>query len=801
MKTTLLRQTLLTVILTLVAGFTAYTQPSFKVEGKLLNFIENRPVEFASVSLHKLPDSSLVTGAISDTSGRFSISNLKEGNYFIKVSCIGYKPTYKNGISLTAGSPLYNMGTIEMDASAQTLKEVTVEGERLKGVAEVDKTVYTINSKATAAANSGLELLRQVPAVQVDFQNNISLEGKSNIMVLVDGKQRDKEYLAQLNPNSIDKIEVMTNPSVKYEADVTGVINIILKREKKHGISGSIRPELPTSEKVVLSNTSANIEYGYNKLRIFVSGYGNLQKFDLVNISDRITTSADNNSTRYYQKGEGVAKFYSLGIDFGVDYFINSKNTLNLYGNTRPVSGRKFETNGLKEFYTNSELQTYIDGYSLDKGDNTSTYYSAFYKRTFEKQAQELTVDLNFNNYTNNRDANYRDQYYQSDRVTPVGNLIDRREIGKDSKNAMGLKLDYVQPLNKTTRLGFGYHNYSQWIDNNFYVETDATSDNLKYSEGRHAAYTSFTGNVKKLSVQAGLRYELSLIDINNSTKIDYDCFLPQVTLQQKLGKVHSLKLTYRRSIQRPGVSNLNPFVNQIDSITISRGNPYLKPSYSNKAEFNYSVPVKNSYLSAGVYYNYFTDNFQRVTKIIDGRISESFMDNIGTGAEYGVNFSGSLKLTKWWQLNPYICVYGVQIDGVDEYKIEANNRISYRLNASSTFTLPKQFSIFVYTQVNSPYISAQNTSKREPMYVFGIEKQVKKAFKFTLTTINPFSKYFNINNTVTESEGLWQESITKVYIKNLFMIRASYTFNYGNKIKKLERQKEVENEGNKSMF
>lgn len=800
MKAILPRQTILTVAIAILAAITVNAQPSYRIEGKLHNFMENKPVEFASVSLHNLTDSSLVTGAISDTSGRFSIANLKEGSYFIKVSCIGFKPAFKNGILLNSATPTFNMGTIDLNAEAQTLKEVTVEGERLKGVAEVDKTVYTINSKAAVSAHSGLELLRQVPAVQVDFQNNISLEGKSNIMVLVDGKQRDKEYLAQLNPNSIDKIEVMTNPSVKYEADVTGVINIILKREKKHGISGQFRPEIPLSERVVLSNTNASIEYGYNKFRVFVSSYANYQKFEMLNTNDRINFD-NGNTTRYFQRGDGTAKFYSLGIDFGVDYFINSKNTLNLYGNTRPISGRTFKTEGFKELYLNDQLQTYIDGYSYDNGENTSNYISAFYKRTFEKPTQELTLDVNYSNYSNNRDANYKDQYYQSDRITPSGNLLDRRELGDDRRDAFGLKLDYVQPLSKDQRIAAGYNNYSQWIDNKFFVESDASENNLRYNEQRHAAYTSYTGKVKNLSIQAGLRYELSLIDINSSTNIDYDCFLPQLTLQQKIGKSNSVKLTYRRSIQRPGINNLNPFVNQIDSITISRGNPYLKPSYSNKAELNYSVPIKNSYVSAGVYYNYFTDNFQRVTRIVNGRISETFVDNIGTGAEYGVNFSGSLKLTKWWQLNPYICLYNVQLDENKDYQIDQKQKLSYRLNATSTFTLPKKFSIFVYTQMNSPYISTQNTNKREPMYVLGIEKQVKTSFKFTLTTINPFNRYFNISNTVTESENFWQESITRLYIQNLIMLRVGYTFNYGNKIKKLERQKEVENEGNKSMF
>ncbi|HEX3007224.1 MAG TPA: TonB-dependent receptor [Bacteroidales bacterium] len=786
-------------ILMMIVSLESFAQPSFRIEGKLRSFTENKPVEFASIALHHLPDSTLVTGAVSDTTGKFSIANLKAGNYFIKVSCIGYKTIIKNGISLSSSSPQFNMGEIQLDAESQTLKEVTVEGERLKGVAEVDKTTYTINNKIAATSHSGLELLRQVPAVQVDFQHNITLEGSSNIMILVDGKQRDKDYLAQIDPNSIDKIEVMTNPSVKYDADVTGVINVILKREKKHGISGEISPEIPLSKRIFFSSSNANLEYGYNKIRVFVSGYSHFERLELNSTTNR-ESKEGNNFINYNQKGEGDVDVNFVGVDYGVDYFINNKNTLNLYGNYRPDNGLTFKTDGYKEYLVNNQLKSYIDAYSYDKDANTSNYYSAFYKRTFDKQGQELTFDANYYLYHGDRDANYKDQYYQADRVTPVGSLVDRKEVYDDSKQALGFKLDYIQPIKKDYKLSVGYHNYTQWMDNDFSGGEDDDITNLKYSEARHAAYASFAGPVKKLSVQTGLRYEMSLIDINDTTKTDYTCLLPQLTLQYKIGKANSLKLTYRRSIQRPGIDNLNPFVNRVDSITVSRGNPSLNPSYTNKVELNFSAPVKNSYLSSGLYYNYFTDNFQRITRINDG-ISESFVENIGTGSEYGWNFSGSIKINKWWQINPYFCLYRVVLDENNEYDIKSNDKVSYRANATSIFSLPKKFTVFVFTQYNSPYIGTENLNKRDALYVVGVEKELNKNFKFSLTAINPFMKNFVISETVTESENFWQDTKMDVYVQNLVTVRVTYTFKYGSKINKLERSKEVETDGNRSIF
>jgi hypothetical protein len=792
---------LLSILMMLTGTFiAAIAQPSCRIEGKLHNFTEDKPVEFASIALHHLPDSALITGAVSDSTGKFTIANLKEGNYFLKVSCLGYKSTLQNGISISASKPTMNIGTIEMAEQAHTLAEVTVEGERLKGVAEVDKTVYTINSKAATSAHSGLELLRQVPAVQVDFQHNISLEGSSNIMILVDGKQRDKDYLSQLDPNSIDKIEIMTNPSVKYDADVTGVINIILKKEKKHGFSGELSPEIPLSSKVLFSSSNGNLEYGYNKFRVFVSGYSHYEGLNLTSTTNRQST-ANGIVSQYNQKGLGKVDVNFVGIDYGVDYFIDNKNTLNLYANYRPGNGLTFKTDGYKEISSDGQLQSYIDAYSYDKNVNTSNYYSAFYKRTFDKPSQEFTLDLNYYKYHGDRDVNYKDQYYEADKITAVGNLQNRTETYNDSKQAIGLKADYVQPLKKNFNASFGYHTYYQWMDNDFSGASDAAERNLKYSESRHAVYGSLSGAIKSLNIQTGLRYEMSFIDINKTTKTDYNCLLPQVTLQQKIGKSESLKLTYRRSIQRPGIGDLDPFINQVDSFTISRGNPYLKPSYSNKTELNFSTPIKNSYISTGIYYNYFNDNFQRITKVINGKISESFVDNIGTGAEYGINFSGSIKINNWWQLNPYLCLYRVQLNSIDQYGIASNHKISYRTNLTSIFSLPKKFTLFVYTQFNSPYISTQNTNKRGALYVLGVEKEMNKNFKLSLTAINPFMTNFTVSNTVTESENFWQENNTDVYVKNLITVRITYNFNTGHKINKLERQKELENDGNRSVF
>ena len=370
----------------------AAAQGTGKIAGKLKDSQTNKPVDFASVVLYHLPDSAVVKGIYTDTAGYFQFNNVAFGKYCIKISFLGYKSTKQDNIDLKAGEAIYNAGIISITEDSKTIEEVKITGERLKGKTEVDKTSYTVTEKAALAANSGLELLRQVPAVQVDFQNNISLEGSGNILILVDGKTRDKEYLAQLDPKSIEKVEVMTNPSVKYGPDVTGVINIVLKKGARKGVSGRIEAEIPLSDKK-FSNSSGNIEYGNGRVRVFASGWMHYEAFKDVDITLYRKSTDQNGITEFNQNGHGPLNVLHGGVDYGADWFLNDKNTLSFYGNYR-IGNSTFNIDYDKTLQVNGETASYFTSATTDKQFNPGQYYSLFYRKAFNKPSQELTVDL-----------------------------------------------------------------------------------------------------------------------------------------------------------------------------------------------------------------------------------------------------------------------------------------------------------------------------------------------------------------------------------------------------------------------
>ena len=232
-----------------------------QIRGTVKDAVTANPVSYATVALYSLPDSTIKTGVVSDKEGAFAFNNLHKGSYFYKITFVGYKEIRSKTIELDGKQGVIDSGKLLMEETTEQLAQIDIVGERLKGTEAVDRTIYTIPESAVKVAGSGTDILRRIPAVQVDISNNISLQGNTNILILIDGKERDKNFIAQLDPKSIDKVEVITNPSSKYDAGVRGVINVILKKEKRQGINGSADLEIPTGTEHYISSSYASLDY------------------------------------------------------------------------------------------------------------------------------------------------------------------------------------------------------------------------------------------------------------------------------------------------------------------------------------------------------------------------------------------------------------------------------------------------------------------------------------------------------------------------------------------------------------
>ena len=764
------------------------------IKGIIIESDSLNPISYSSVALYSLPDSTLVTGVISDDKGDFLFSDIPGGKYYIIVSYLGYENTLKNHITINSEGQVYEAGVIGLRNKSVELEGVEVKGTMFKATEQVDRTIYLVNEQMAGSSHSSLEMLRQIPTVGVDFQNNITIEGNSNILIFVDGKQRDGEYLAQLNPASLQKIEVLDNPSAKYSADVSAVLNIITKMEAKAGINGRFEAELPFQYQLV-SNNSANIEYGYKNLRFFVSDNLHYERFKDMSFKTYRESYSNDDISVLDQNATGNGEFNYHKFHYGIDWLIDDKNSVSLYGNYRvPVFDEGFDMLSVNELTVNDSSESYFKGDIEQKDDKVSHFYSLFYKKNFNNPLQELTLDISYSDYSASEILNSSIEYFETDRITPSGSPLLRNELTKNKKEMIRSKVDYTHPLNKMLKLETGYQGEIHWYDNKFFITSELPDDRLEYREFRNAGYISMTGKLKDYSFQAGLRGEHADILINNDTTIGYFCLLPQFNVQRKFGKTNTLKLTYRKSIKRPGISQLNPFVSYRDSLNIERGNPELKPSYKNRFELSYSKNIKQNYISPSICFIYFDNMFNSVITVNEDNVSEQYTDNVGKGYEFGFRVRGAYQVFKWWRLNGDLSMFYKSLTGdrnFSEYDIPDQDRYCWRGGLTS-----------LIGRYNSPNIDPQVTFSRSPVYIVALQKDLlKKSARISLFAYLPFLKEFIANKQEYTGSDFTQTTSFTILPESLCTVRLSYKFNRGKKVNKVNREKETEEEGQGGLF
>jgi len=291
------------------------------IKGYIYYEKDNTPVQFATVALLQLPDSAITTGTITLTDGGYSLENIKPGSYYVRASFVGYKSSGKS-VTVTGEVNEIVVDTIYLVEVAAVLNEVMVVSERIKGNEMVDRTVYSIPEAVSKSSTNGYDLLKKIPQVNVDFQNNITLNGSSNFIIQVDGRQREREYLARLLPSDIQSVEIISNPGGRYEGNIDGVINIILKKEVRYGLNGNLLEALKPFHKVT-SVSQGSIDYSMGKITIYTTGSYITQSLNITPQVENLFTTIDSST---YTDGDGKIKGSLGSVSAGMDYYMNDKN-------------------------------------------------------------------------------------------------------------------------------------------------------------------------------------------------------------------------------------------------------------------------------------------------------------------------------------------------------------------------------------------------------------------------------------------------------------------------------------------
>ena len=774
--------------LLLIISLTSQAQ---NIKGKVCYEKDKSPVQFASVALVQLPDSAMITGVITLTDGGYILEKVKPGNYFLRASFLGYKASGKNVI-VDATNKEISVDTIFLVEITTSLKEVVVSSERIKGKEMVDRTVYAIPDVISKSSTNGYDILKKIPQVNVDFQNNITLNGSSNFIIQVDGRQRDRDFLNKLLPSDIQSIEIISNPSGKYEGNIDGVINIILKKEARYGMNGNAGLNIKPFNKPTIQATGS-LDYSMGKITFYITGFSYLQK---LNINTTNSSNFVMNDSTTSMSGTGAMKVTSSSVNTGFDYYMNDKNNLSFNISYKPI-GQDINVPGETFLYKNNVPLNTVSSLSNNNLHSDEIAASLFYTKTFNKPVQEFTAETNLYWFKSNTGNDFINTTYLYNSNTEI-NSYSRLEDDINNRNYFSVKLNYVQPLGMSGKIETGYQIYNQQMSYLFNINNQESSNLFKYNEFRNSIYGGITFNLKKIGFQAMLRVENSHIKADSVTAPNYTCFLPSANVQYKFSASHNLKFTYNRRINRPGIYNMDPYYKIGQNYDISVGNPNLKPDYRDRLQLTYTWNFGSNYFSPYAYKEFYKDKigseYQVLTSPISGTLTTFTKPfNLLSGYESGGGVNAML-----WYVNINARIYKGHIN---EYtgqtvNIPGLDYFSYSLTgyAFAQFDKNKKTTAFVYLSYNGVTRNAQSKTYSLPLYGIGGQKQIKD-HSIGIFWLLPFSKNIEYQRTTTETPAFNSKNIVGFDVSGFVQISYSYKFNKGKNVKKIDHKVDVESD------
>jgi iron complex outermembrane receptor protein len=778
------------ILISLVLCLCSVTLQAQKVKGQIYMEKDKSPAQFASVGLVSLPDSTIISGVITLTDGGFVFDAVKPGDYFIKVSFLGYQMVEKD---IRVGDLTETIiDSLFLTETSTSLDEVTIVGERLKGKELVDRTTYSIPPLVAKSSTNGYELLKKIPQVNVDFQNNVTLNGSSNFIIQVDGRQRDKEFLAKLLPSDIETVEIITNPSGKYEGNIDGVINIILKKEARYGINGNVGLNFKPINKLTYQATGS-LDYSMGKITFYVTAFTGSQNLHINSSTDYNFRMIDSTSN---MAGKGEIKVDFSSVNAGFDYYLNDKNNLSFNVNYKPIrqdidliSEASLVKNDVPENTILSLTNNYL------KSDETTV--SLFYKKTFKKPVREFTAEASYYVFQSAEDNDFVNSRYLYDTDVML-DKYSRLEDNINDRDYFSSKLNYVHPLGMNAKVEAGYQLYYQKMSYDFRIDDIDADNRFDYAELRNSVYAGFTLNIKDIGFQAVLRAENSHINADSVSSPDYTCLLPSVNVQYKFSASHNLKLTYNRRINRPGIYDMNPYIRIGQNYDVTVGNPDLKPDYRDRLQLTYTWNFGSNYFSPNVYYEMLSDKVGRRYMSTESPIDSSLTTfskpfNLLSGYEYG----GGVTAMLWFvNINARIFKGHFKEYTAQSLVIPERDYFSYSITSYAFAPLDKDkkttaFAFLSYTGVN---VDTQTKTYSMPFYGFGAQKQIKD-HSIGFVWLLPLSKDVDLTRTETKTPTYDITNIIGFDVSWYIQFMYSYKFNKGKNVKKVGHKVDVESD------
>ena len=767
--------------------------PDIFIKGRLIQDGTDTPIEFATVSIFKEGDSTLVTGGLTDAKGAFDVP-VKPGKYYLRAQFMGFETVTISDIILDGKNRVYNLGEVQVRESEQLLDEVVVQVERTEMELTLDKKVYNIGKDLSNLGGSASDLLANLPSVEVDVDGNVSLRGSENVQILVDGKPSGLVGLSgtgglqQLQGNLIERVEIVTNPSARYDAEGgAGIINIILKKDRAKGFNGSFQLQGGFPQN---NGASVNVNYRTGWINWFVNYGVTARTSPGQGYTNNFFNSGD---SIYYinQDNDRERKSLSQNIRFGSDIYFSEKSVLTLSASYRNSDSDNTTQTGYT-FFNRNQVQ-FSDRFRVDneEEEDLNWQYELNYNRDFKRKGQKLTFTLQQQDSEETEISAFDDVTNFTD--GPSVDLIQRAR-NDNGEGRQLMQLDYVHPFGKAAKFEVGLRYNGRDIFNNYIVESDSAAtglennfeevteltNNFSFDERVYAAYGILSNKYDKLSWQLGLRAEqtnldIQLIPLNEEEASleeyapksqNYFSFFPSANLSYKYSDISSVQLSYSRRISRPRFRNLNPFITYSNPLSLFTGNPDLQPQFTDSYELGILQNRKSSSIYVGLYYRYTTDVVQRIQRTTGEGITERLPVNLGVrddiGIEANINYDFSRKLRMTSNIN----FFNSQVDGGETLSAEATT-MSTRIGGF--YRNRKLFNAQLSWFYRAPQNTPQGTRKSIQSLDLGISKDVlKNNGTISMNVRDVFNTRKYRGETITEtfssdSEFQWRRGPTAV--------------------------------------
>lgn len=790
-----MKKQILTAVLA-VTSLCSFAQNGGKIFGSIKDGGQQAVIDASSVTLLRAKDSSLVKTSITDKEGKFLFENLTDGSYLVAATSVGYQKTFSNQIQISENQKEENAGILQLMRKTKDLTVVVVTSKRPLIERKIDRTIVNVDGYISNTGSTAMEVLEKAPGVSVDKDGNISLKGKQGVIIMIDGKptymsgQDLANYLTSMPSSNLDQLEIMTNPSAKYDASGnSGIINIKTKKLKQRGFNGSLSSSFGMGDYPKINN-SLNLNYRNGKFNSFASINGNYRKgSQTLDIYRELLDNSKKIDRIFTQKSEEKRMRQYYAVKAGMDYNATAKTTLGfvLSGYYNPTEDPGNNTSYFKDAYL------HIDSILIVKRNETGNWKNGGInlnlRHKFDSTGRELTADIDYLKY----DASDNMQLL-SNTYSPNGVLLSNSMLIGDLPQTLDIfsaKTDYVQTLAKTIKMEAGLktsfvktNNKAQYynrINGQDVVDYNRTNF-FDYKENLNAAYVNLSTEVKKWGFQAGLRVEntnYDAVQYGNITQHDsafkhsYTSLFPTLYVSYKMNEKNQFGVSYGRRINRPDYEDLNPFIHYIDQYTYDVGNPFLKPMYADKFEITHTY---NNFLTTSLDYsvtkNLFNESFSRNDQAIEVRKS-----NFGKLQSANLSVSAQIPVFKWWKAQLYTEGNYYHLNSKIEERMVNIETTTFMANLVNQFSFKKGWSaeLSAFGRTKAP--ETQIIINRIGVINVGVQKQVLKnkgSFKLAVSDITgPMKVTGNIADLGNAHASFMQHRDTRV-------VTLSFNYRFG---------------------